>query len=131
MTSGWSGPDGGQDAPDVGYPQPGYPGSGPGYGPGYPGSGYYGPPQLPRHPDALTALVLGIVGVVALPVTGPFAWWLGNRARNDIAANRGRWSGEDMAKAGFVLGIIGTVFCAFFVVGLLIFFVVAVGAATG
>jgi hypothetical protein len=78
--------------------------------PGYP----YGPPPPPRpippkHPDAVTVLVLGVIAVAAFPLTGPFAWVIGARARREIDDNPGRWSGEDEVKVGYVLGIVGTV----------------------
>ncbi|NRQ49656.1 hypothetical protein [Aeromicrobium stalagmiti] len=102
-----------------GYP-PGYPPQPGSYPPGYPpppGYGYpaYGP-QAPKHPQATTAMVLGIVGVgggmlcYGLPLlVAPFAWFQGRRAMRDIDASQGQLSGRSEAKAGFVLGIIGTV----------------------
>jgi hypothetical protein len=80
-----------------------------------PPSGYpYGPPPPPRpippkHPDAVTVLVLGVIAVAAFPLTGPFAWAIGARARREFDDNPGRWSGEDELKVGYVLGIVGTV----------------------
>jgi hypothetical protein len=69
-------------------------------------------PSPPKHPDAVTVLVLGVIAVAALPLTGPFAWLIGARARREIDENPGRWSGQDEIKVGYVLGIVGTVLLA-------------------
>jgi hypothetical protein len=69
-------------------------------------------PNPPKHPDAVTVLVLGVIAVAAFPLTGPFAWFIGARARREIEDNPGRWSGEDEVKVGYVLGIVGTVLLA-------------------
>lgn len=94
----------------------GYPAAGP-TPPGAYGPYAYGPVvyQLPKHPSATTAMVLGIVAVAGgvmcyLPVlAAPFAWWLGHKAVQEIDASGGQMSGRSEAKAGFVLGIIGTI----------------------
>ena len=59
------------------------------------------------------ALVLGIVGIVCCPLTGPIAWILGKQELNAIAAGRAPAAGEGLAKAGMILGIIGTVLMGF------------------
>ena len=93
-------PAGGQYPPAGQYPPP------PGYGYGY---------QPPKHPNATTAMVLGIVSVAGgllcwLPLfIAPFAWFMGTKAIRDIDESRGAQSGRGEAMAGKVLGIIGTV----------------------
>jgi hypothetical protein len=74
----------------------------------------YGPP--PKHPKADTSLGLGLFAVVGaiffcgLPLlVAPFAWGLGQRTLREIRASGGAWSGERDARAGMVLGIVGTV----------------------
>lgn len=110
-------PPGDQYPPGYGtaYPPPGSPpppGAGnppPGYWPGY----VYAP-QPPKHPHSVTALVLGIVSVAAgvacyLPLlVAPVAWVLGHKAMKEIDASGGRYSGRGEAKAGMILGIVGT-----------------------
>ncbi|WP_181407587.1 DUF4190 domain-containing protein [Nocardioides sambongensis] len=90
---------------------------------GYPGAHPIGfpAPTPPVHSSAVTALVLGIVSIVsvlATPLFGftvvgalcaPFAVWLGQKARNEIRANPQAYSGEGLASAGFVTGIVGCV----------------------
>jgi uncharacterized membrane-anchored protein len=69
-----------------------------------------GYPQAPQdHPRAMLALILGIVSLVCLPILGPFAWFIGKKAVNEIDASGGRMSGRGTAQAGFILGIISTV----------------------
>jgi hypothetical protein len=95
------------------YPPP--PGGG---HPGYPPPGYYpyGPP--PKHPNATTAMVLGIVAVAGgvicyLPLLiAPFAWFTGSKAVRDIDESGGAQGGRGEAVAGKVLGIIGTALLA-------------------
>jgi hypothetical protein len=84
------------------------------YQPSYGGSSPYGfvPTQ---HPQAITALVLGILGAVfgvSCGVGGLFGIGgivLGRRARREIDAEPGRFTGRGAATAGIVTGIIGLV----------------------
>ena len=69
-------------------------------------------------PGAVSALVLGILGLVLCPIFGPFAWSYGAQAEK--TASRGRYSGAGMATAGKILGIIGTVFLAIMIVLLIV-----------
>jgi uncharacterized membrane protein YjgN (DUF898 family) len=77
----------------------------------------YAPPP-PNHPQATTALVLGILGVVVCGLIAPFAWNIGGTAVREIDASGGAWGGRTEANAGRILGIVGTVLL---VVGLLAF----------
>jgi hypothetical protein len=60
-----------------------------------------------RSSNATTALVLGIIGM-ACAVLGPLAIVYGARARREIRESGGTLSGDGMAIAGLVLGIIST-----------------------
>lgn len=73
---------------------------------GAPGYGYVPPP--PKHPQAVTVLVLGILGIVVCGLVGPFAWSMGNRVEREMAAAPGRWSGSTEVTVGKVLGIVAT-----------------------
>ena len=83
------------------------------------GSSYqpaYAGGDLPEHPSATTAMVLGIVSLAGLLFTvgitlllAPAAWVVGARAVREIDASPGRYAGRDRAQAGKVMGIIGTV----------------------
>jgi hypothetical protein len=81
----------------------------------------------------MTALVLGIVGLGSLLATcglglvvSPIAWVIGQKAVREIDAQPGRWRGRSEARAGMVMGIIGTAVLALVVlvvIGLVIAFV--------
>lgn len=70
----------------------------------------------PEHPKAMTALILGGVGLFAgLSFIGlgfllsPFAWAIGSGALKEIEASQGRMGGASAARAGKIMGIVGTV----------------------
>jgi Domain of unknown function (DUF4190) len=109
--------------PPPAYPQPGY--QQPGYPPQYSGYQPYMPPQ--DHPQATLAMILGIVGVVLCGICAPFAWVIGKRAMNEIDASGGTWGGRGQAQAGFILGIIGSVFLLLAVL-YVVFIVIILGA---
>lgn len=83
--------------------------------PGYQPQPGYNPYLPPKHPQATTSMVLGIVAVAGglmcwLPLlVSPVAWIMGAKAVRDIDASRGAQTGRSEAVAGKVLGIIGTV----------------------
>ena len=126
-------PPGGQYPPNYGSAYPPPPGAqyppppGGQYPPGY----FPGYPVPPKHPQATTAMILGILGLVLCGVIGPFAWVIGSKAVKEIDANPSAYSGRSEANAGKIMGIIGTallglsvVFIGLIVVGL------AVGSST-
>lgn len=105
-------------------PIAGPPASGP--SPAYPFA-----PLPPDHPQALTVLVLGILGVSMVPFTAPVAWYLGNQALREIDAQPGRYGRRDWVNVGRILGIVGTLLLAFVVVmfvGLFLVWLVSVAA---
>jgi len=74
--------------------------------------GPWGQPQLQQESNgkAITALVLGICGILVCPVLLSIpALILGYQARGEIDRSGGRQSGRGMAVAGIVLGWIGVV----------------------
>ena len=85
----------------------------------------YGYPAPAQSGKATASLVLGIV---SLAMCGFFAgipaMILGNQAKKEIRASQGRIGGEGLATAGFVTGLIGTIWSAFaflFVIGVFVF----------
>lgn len=92
--------------------------------PAYPPAPYgqmpYGYGMMP-HPQANTAMILGIVAlagtfICGLPILlGPFAWVIGAKARREIDADPQRWTGRSEATVGFVMGIITTTLLILFV----------------
>lgn len=134
-------PPGGQYPPNWGnayppppqYGQPQYPP--PGYGPPPPGYGHPyqpGQPPPPKHSQATTAMVFGIVSLAGafacvLPILlAPVAWIMGAKAIKEIDANPGAYSGRSEANAGKILGIIGTCLLILFIVGITILIIVGV-----
>jgi hypothetical protein len=75
--------------------------------------------EYPEHSQAMTSLVLGIVGLF-IPLLGPFAWKFGHDEIKAIDAGRRPPNGYGMATAGRILGIIGTVFLVLGILGLLL-----------
>lgn len=104
------------------------------YAHGYPPQAYYSSPSyaLPDHPQATTAMVLGIIAVVGgftcgLPIlASPFAWVIGYRSRRAIQREPQRYGGESKATAGMVMGIIGTVLLALVIIAIVVIIIVAV-----
>lgn len=83
-----------------------------------------GPVAPPTPGSATTALVLGILSLVMCGLfTGIPAMIVGRNAKREIAASGGRLSGEGVANAGFITGLIGTLLS---VLGLLFFVLVIV-----
>jgi hypothetical protein len=77
----------------------------------YPPSGWVRP-VYPESSQGVLALILGILSVVALPLAGPFAWYLGRAEVRGVDAGRRDPSGRGPGLAGYVLGVIGTVMLA-------------------
>jgi hypothetical protein len=99
--------------------------------PAYPAAYVPRPAQPPAHPRATAAMVLGIISVAGffvllVPVLiAPLAWYFGAVAVRDAEREPMRYRPVGQARAGMVLGIIGTALLAFvllmlFVVGALI-----------
>ncbi len=80
-------------------------------GPAPPPSGEYAAPPAPgrKAEGAVTALVLGIIGVVFCPLLAPVAWSVGRKAERLVDASGGTLGGRGEATTGKILGIIGTV----------------------
>ena len=84
------------------------------YQPGYGGYSPYGVVAI-QHPRAVSAMVLGILGIVLAASCGIGGFLgiggivLGRKARNEIDAEPGRYAGRSQAVAGIVTGTIGTV----------------------
>jgi hypothetical protein len=59
--------------------------------------------------QAITSLILGILGIFCCGLLAPVAWYLGNQELKAIREGRSALAGEGMAKAGSILGIIGSI----------------------
>ncbi|MEO6605936.1 MAG: hypothetical protein ABIN55_10005 [Aeromicrobium sp.] len=85
---------------------------------------YYSPP---KHPQATTVLVLGILGLVLCQVVSPFAWSMGNKAQKEMLASPGAYSGDGEINAGRILGIIGTALLALSLLAVVLMLVIGIG----
>jgi uncharacterized Tic20 family protein len=59
--------------------------------------------------NALLSMILGIVGITACGLLGPFAIWLYYRAKEDVRLGIAPPGSMGMAKAGLVLGWVSTI----------------------
>jgi hypothetical protein len=59
--------------------------------------------------QAIVALILGILGIVCCGLMAPIAWFLGSQEIKAIREGRAPVAGEGLAKAGMILGIIGSI----------------------
>jgi hypothetical protein len=81
----------------------------------------------PASSRAIWSLVLGILGLILCGWLSPFAWWLGAAELRDIRDGLSPDSGQGLATAGMVLGIIGTVLLAISCCGVLAYLLFWVG----
>jgi hypothetical protein len=65
--------------------------------------------SAPKSSRATTSLVLGILGFLCCQLCAPFAWYMGKQELAAIRAGTAPASGEGSAKAGMILGLIGTI----------------------
>jgi hypothetical protein len=63
--------------------------------------------------QAITALVLSILGVVCCGILAPIAWYLGNQEQKAIREGRSPAAGQGLAQAAVIIGIIGTILMVF------------------
>lgn len=111
-------------------PPPPPPGVPPAQPPAQPPGGYGtgGVPQ--EYPKGTQILVLGILSLVCCGLLGPVAWVQGNTARKEMAARPDvMWTNRGTVTAGWVCGIIGSVFLILGVVYVIV--AVAVVAGSG
>jgi len=83
--------------------------------------------MYPEQSQATLALVLGIIGIVACQVLGPFAWYVGQKELQAIDAGKRPPENRSTANAGKILGIITTVLLGIGILVLLaiLFFAIA------
>ncbi|MDD5644931.1 MAG: DUF4190 domain-containing protein [bacterium] len=87
------------------------------------------PPEDKASGRAVTALVLGIVGMLCCGPLAIAAWILGAMELSDIKKGLSSKAGEGMAKAGMIIGIVGTVLM---ILGILIWIsIMAIGIMAG
>jgi hypothetical protein len=83
----------------------------------------------PTDGQATIALILGIVGLCC-SILGPVALFLGRSSRSRIQASGGALGGYGQATAGWVLGIIDTIFLALGILYVIVVFVIQAGSGS-
>lgn len=64
--------------------------------------------------QAITALVLGILGIVTCcGILSPIAWYLGKQEQKAIGEGRSPVAGAQLAQVAVILGIVGTILMVF------------------
>jgi hypothetical protein len=92
------------------------------------GQPYGTPPQ--EHPQGTLILIFGILGIF-ITIFAPIAWYLGNKAKNDIRASGFQYSNEQNISIGRMLGKVFTILAIVSIVLVIIFWIViAVVAGT-
>lgn len=72
-----------------------------------------GPQSQSPSSQAITALVLGILGIMTCcGILSPIAWYLGSQEQKAIREGRSPAAGEASAKVAVILGIVGTILMA-------------------
>jgi hypothetical protein len=96
-----------------------------------PPQGYYQPAYQPPPPSsgkATTSLILGILSLIACGLLlGIPAMVVARQAKREIRESGGRIGGDGLATAGFVTGLIGTIWSV--LAGLLVVVVFVFGAS--
>ena len=65
--------------------------------------------------------ITGSDGCTGISVLGPLAWYFGVATMRDMDREPGRWQGRGQAKAGLIMGIIGSAFLVLTLLVLLLF----------
>jgi hypothetical protein len=84
----------------------------------------------PNDSQATLALILGILSLLCCPILGPFAFFIGNGSRNRIQASGGTLGGYGLATAGWILGIVGTVYLAVWILGVIVYVIGAIASSS-
>ena len=88
----------------------------------------YPPPVAPTSGKATTSLILGIISIVACGLLlGIPAMIIGRQAKREIRESGGRLGGEGLATAGFITGLIGTIWS---VIALILVVILVIFGAT-
>jgi len=86
--------------------------------------------NYPEESQAVTAIIVAIIGIMFCQILSPVGWYLGKKEMNAIDGGRRDPKNRTEAKVAYVLGIIGTVIigAVFAIFGLLIV-ALAIGAS--
>ena len=79
----------------------------------------------------MTALVLGILSFVCCGLLGIPAYIVGKRAEREIRASNGALTGDGLAKAGWILGLVAMILMALGIVAVIGLVAVGLTSETG
>lgn len=73
-----------------------------------------GPQATTASSQAITAVVLGILGIITCcGILSPIAWYLGSQEQKAIREGRSPVAGATLAQVAVILGIVGTILMVF------------------
>ena len=85
------------------------------------GQPYGSAPQ--EHPQGTLILIFGIIGIFS-GIFAPIAWYLGNKARREIAASGASYANDSQISTGRMLGKVFTIIYIVSTVLFIIFFII-------
>ena len=90
----------------------------------------YTMPPTQEHPQGTLILIFGILGIF-ITIFAPIAWYLGNKARNDIQTSGIQYSNAQNISVGRMLGKIFTIIAIISIVFVIIvWIIIAIAAST-
>jgi len=90
----------------------------------------YAMPPMQEHPQGTMILIFGILGIF-ITIFAPIAWYLGNKAKQDVQTSGIHYSNEQNISIGRMLGKVFTIIAIVSIVLVIIFWIVIAVVATG
>ena len=83
----------------------------------------YTMPPMQEHPQGTMILIFGILGIF-ITIFAPIAWYLGNKAKQDVQTSGVQYSNEQNISIGRMLGKVFTIIAIVSIVLVIIFWIV-------
>jgi hypothetical protein len=90
----------------------------------------YTMPPVQEHPQGTMILIFGILGIF-ITIFAPIAWYLGNKAKQDVQTSGIQYSNEQNISIGRMLGKVFTIIAIVSIVLVIIFWIVIAVVAAG
>jgi hypothetical protein len=90
----------------------------------------YTMPSTQEHPQGTMILIFGILGIF-ITIFAPIAWYLGNKAKQDVQTSGIQYSNEQNISIGRMLGKVFTIIAIVSIVLVIIFWIVIAVVAAG
>src|SRR5215203_1882902 len=90
----------------------------------------YTMPPTQEHPQGTMILIFGILGIF-ITIFAPIAWYLGNKAKQDVQTSGIQYSNEQNISIGRMLGKVFTIIAIVSIVLVIIFWIVTALLAAG